>query len=304
MAKEKREIYGIIYLIRNNINNKIYIGQTIKKGGFDERYGNNLRDYTHNEHLRNSIDKYGIENFHIDKEFNVAYSQEELNSLEDMYIKLYEATNPDKGYNKTFGGRNGKRTDEVRMKMSETRKKLYIKKENNPMYGKKLSEEHKKKISEANKGKIMPEEAKRKISEANKGNKYFLGKTHSEETKRKISEKLKGKNNPMYGKRIYGEEAYWYGKKLPEETRKKISKSLQGEKHPQAIKVICTTTQKVFSTVKEGAKYYNCDSGTISKCCKGKRNFCGKHPITNEKLKWQYYSDYLNEIGDINVVVI
>lgn len=29
---DKKEIYGIIYMIRNRINNKVYIGQTTKKG--------------------------------------------------------------------------------------------------------------------------------------------------------------------------------------------------------------------------------------------------------------------------------
>ena len=73
--------------------------------------------------------------------------------------------------------------------------------------GKKLSEEHKKKISEANKGNIISEETRKKLSDAHKniseetrkklsdakkGNKNHLGKHHSEETKNKLSEKSKG----------------------------------------------------------------------------------------------------------------
>ena len=75
----EKEIYGIIYLIKNKINNKIYIGQTTQDGGFDRRYHtkDGIKD-THNEHLRNSINKYGIENFYINKEFDIAYSKEEL----------------------------------------------------------------------------------------------------------------------------------------------------------------------------------------------------------------------------------
>lgn len=38
MKKEENKIYGIIYLIKNTINNKIYVGQTTQKGGFKERY--------------------------------------------------------------------------------------------------------------------------------------------------------------------------------------------------------------------------------------------------------------------------
>ena len=32
------EVYGIIYDIRNKINNKHYIGQTIRNNGFNGRY--------------------------------------------------------------------------------------------------------------------------------------------------------------------------------------------------------------------------------------------------------------------------
>ena len=52
------EIYGIIYKIENKINGKVYIGQTSQKGGFDRRYKNNLLDYTSNEHLKYSLEKY------------------------------------------------------------------------------------------------------------------------------------------------------------------------------------------------------------------------------------------------------
>ena len=57
--------------------------------------------------------------------------------------------------------------------------------------GRHLSEEHKKKVSEALEGKPKSEEHKKKISELKKGNKYHLGKHHSEETKRKMSESRK-----------------------------------------------------------------------------------------------------------------
>lgn len=60
--------------------------------------------------------------------------------------------------------------------------------------GKHLSEEHKKKLSDALKGKPLTEETKRKLSEAHKGKRTMLGKHHSEETKRKMSEAMKYKN--------------------------------------------------------------------------------------------------------------
>lgn len=74
--------------------------------------------------------------------------------------------------------------------------------------GKKLSEETRRKLSEANKGKPSPnkgkhhtEETRIKISESKKG------KTISEETRRKISETMKGKPAQNKGKTtsIFGE---------------------------------------------------------------------------------------------------
>jgi len=65
-----------------------------------------------------------------------------------------------------------------------------MKGEKSPFYGKKLSEETKKKLSQSRKNRVFTEESKKLISEKAKGrvapNK---GKPHSEETKQKIREK-------------------------------------------------------------------------------------------------------------------
>ena len=83
----------------------------------------------------------------------------------------------------------------------------------------KLSKEHKRKISEANKGEKNPnfgkhhtEEWKRKHSELLKG--HFV----SEETKRKISESKIGSNNPNFHK------------VFTDETRRKLSETHKGKK--------------------------------------------------------------------------
>ena len=75
--------------------------------------------------------------------------------------------------------------------------------------GRILTEEHKRKISEAKKGKPRSEEARRKISEGKKG------KPRSEETKRKIGEASKGNRHSR-------------GKTLSVETKQKISLALLG----------------------------------------------------------------------------
>lgn len=183
--------YGIIYKITNKINGKVYIGQTIRKYGFKQRYSYDLAKNTKNLHLKSSIEKYGIENFDIDEEFDIAYSKEELDSKEKYWISYYKSNNTNFGYNLQDGGSNGKPTQEVRKQMSK----------NNPKYmlGKHHTEETKKKIGARLKGRTltpMKEETKLKISKTLTGRKLPM------ETKIKIKKSRKninqyGKNNPM-----------------------------------------------------------------------------------------------------------
>lgn len=150
MTTDKRTVYGVIYLVINKVNNKIYVGQTV--GSFQDRYKGDIAKNTHNDHLRRSIEKYGIDNFYIVEEYKVAYSQEELDYLEDWYITIYDTINPSMGYNKRGGGSNGRLSEESKQKMSESRKGKFIG-ELNPMFGKTHSQESKQKISESKKGK-------------------------------------------------------------------------------------------------------------------------------------------------------
>ena len=60
------------------------------------------------------------------------------------------------------------------------------------MKGKQLSEETRKKLSEARKGRTFSAEHRQKLSEAHKGeNNPFFGKHHSEETRQKMSKTRK-----------------------------------------------------------------------------------------------------------------
>ena len=66
-----------------------------------------------------------------------------------------------------------------------------------------------------------------------------------------------------------------------------------GKNNYLARKVICITTDKIFDTVTEGAKYYNVKSAShISSCCKGRYKSAGKLE-DGTKLIWMYYEDYL-----------
>lgn len=115
------EVYGVIYKIENMINKKVYIGQTINKKGVDGRYSGDLKKYTHNSHLKNAINKYGIDNFIIHKNIDYALTQDELNQKERYWIDFYKSTNCKYGYNKRDGGGEGLLNDETKDKISKTK---------------------------------------------------------------------------------------------------------------------------------------------------------------------------------------
>lgn len=129
-----------IYGIYNKINGKIYIGQT--KRGYIRRFTEHCCPKSGCRLLKNAINKYGKENF-IPQLLDVAYSQNEANIKEKLWIKLLKTYIPKYGYNLSMGGSIGNFNVETLRKMSDSHKG-----KNNYFYGKKHSEESKKKMSE------------------------------------------------------------------------------------------------------------------------------------------------------------
>lgn len=92
-----------IYLHKNIINNKVYIGQTCQSP--KDRWKNGA-GYASCKYFYAAIQKYGWENFeHIILEQG-EFTQKAANIIEQYYIKKYDSTNPKKGYNITKGGNN------------------------------------------------------------------------------------------------------------------------------------------------------------------------------------------------------
>lgn len=120
------------------------------------------------------------------------------------------------------------------------------------------------------------------ISEKLSGeNAYWYGKKQSEESNKKRSEKLSGENNPMYGKN-HSQSVKNFISQLNKGQR-------MGEKHPRARKVRCINTGEIFNTATEAAQYCSLKSrSSITLCCKGNKDSAGKHPITGERLHWEY----------------
>jgi group I intron endonuclease len=184
-----RELEPVIYKITNLINGKIYVGQS--------RY-NNENYFGSGHNITRAISKYGKENFK--KEILEHCTVESLCDREVFWIKELNATDISIGYNLHVGGKDYNFSEQHRKSMSEslTGRKLSDEHKKNIKNGLaylkgiprteevklkcSISQKGKKKNKPAwNKGKKgVSDETRKKMSEAKKGFK------HSEETKKKI----------------------------------------------------------------------------------------------------------------------
>ena len=70
-----------------------------------------------------------------------------------------------------------------------------------------------------------------------------------------------------------------------EKSMKSGAKKRSGKNNYLSKSVICLTTGKIFYSISEASKYYNCSN--ICLCCQGKRNYCGKLE-DGTRLIWRY----------------
>ena len=154
----------LIYVITNDVNDKLYFGQTTKT--LDERIKNHRNSFVTgvDNHLYRAMRLYGWDKFHFHPVVEVD-TQDELNRLEEYYIAKYDTIR--NGYNMAKGGtinvmysdvireRHDKkmRSPEVRKKISDTLK-AHIKENGG------LSEEHKRHLSENKKAFYASERGK------------------------------------------------------------------------------------------------------------------------------------------------
>lgn len=156
-----------IYLIKNILNNKVYIGSSVN---VERRFQEHLRALRRNKHFNRkfqfSFNKNGESNF----EFKILKELNEISNLEEietLYIRLYKSFDYSNGYNTLIVG-------------------------SSPL-GIKRSEETKLNMSKAQKGRIITEEARIKISNTLKGHTYNKGIPKTKEHSLKVSKTLKEK---------------------------------------------------------------------------------------------------------------
>lgn len=226
-------------------NGKKYVGITCCK---PNRRWQNGYGYKSQRYLWNAISKYGWDNIeHIILKENV--TAEEAGELEALLVNKYRTNDKEFGYNIRPGGEVGYHlSDETKRKISEANSG-----KNNGMYGHRYTDEDKKRIAQ-----------------------YWLGRHHTEESRKKMSDyakahpgtkSRKGKNHPMYGKH-HSEEAR---RKMSESAKNKYA---NGYKNQNIKKVNQYTLEGEYmhtydSIAEAGAQFNPLADRNISSACRG-----------------------------------
>lgn len=262
---------GYIYMIYNDINKKVYIGETLQsiatkfKQHITKAYDSNRK---YDGHLFRAIRKYGKEHFfikEIDRVIGCDKNQvkKEIQNLEIQYIKKYDSFK--NGYNCDSGGGKGAKIPNL-----ETRHKQSLAKLNHPEYIQK-AKNNLKKATEQNKRAItMFDFNSGVILENFKYIKEAAIKYNIDDSSICACCKNRHKYLRILGHKVvfrYKEDIY-----IPKYT------------------VVCSIEDKVldkFVQIIDGAIKYKVDASAIVRCCKGKCSYAGKY--LGKPIIWKYY---------------
>lgn len=275
-----------IYIIQNSLNNKVYVGQSIdiRNRWWHHRY--HLRKNTSDcSHLQRAWNKYGEEVF----VFKVIEEcpKDLLNAREIFWIEQFDSVN--NGYNLNYGGgsqRGWKMTEEQRLALSEKLKGRVFTDEHraNMSIGRKRYFENnlhpnRKQVICLNTKELF--ENSRLAAEA-----YNLSNPH-------------GINNVCIGRyhfsgELNGENLTWmyytdYLKATESEIEEKIRLAQCRINESRCFrKIICLNTMEEFKSIAEAAKWCQTSNQNISGCLRNRQKTAGRHPNTNEPLRWEY----------------
>ena len=295
-----------IYIIKNNINSKCYVGQSVKLRSRIKDHLRNIQNHKLDLPLYRAIWKYGWHNFTLDilesfiPDPNVTNEEliKELDQLEIKYIEEYEAYT--KGYNCTKGGDYGvlglKMTSEQRKKVSRNTRELISK----GVFGKRVYMYNYVEKYYIYAWTIKDAATITGLSRSNIGrlcnNNYIHPFCNSfiaaytieelEEKKERIPEELEkirlvftSRKYSANGK-IYKGNSTWVkgmisfnkGKKMSEEQKLKIKRSLQKYNVLQYDKNYNFIAK--FNSVEEAANAVNTDDKSIRRVCTNKAKTC------------------------------
>jgi group I intron endonuclease len=182
-----------IYKATNNENGKVYIGQTTQP--FEVRRAQH--EYGHGAfYFGNALKKYDFD-WEIVKECS---SIDELNTMEEYFIKKYKSNIKEFGYNLKSGGENSLVSKRSRKKMSIAKQNM-SEETKEKIRQSRIGKKHKPETIEKFKNRTIPMEVRKRIGETQ------IGKKLSEKTRNKMSDTRKKTYNTPKMHKVLSESA-------------------------------------------------------------------------------------------------
>ena len=239
---------SIIYILKNKINEKLYVGQTLH---LKSRLLGHKQLSNKESIIDRAINKYGWENF---EKYLIYVPENLLDFFEIEMIAILNTIEPD-GYNLARGGSgNGKHTEATKEKIRRANQgKKHTEVSRAKMSKNRMGHHHSKetitKMSGAHKDKVFSEEHKNNLSKACMGRKGkkgeehpMYGKHHNDESKAAISKSHKGLFHSDESKKkmsvvTTGEKNGFYGKHHSEASRMKMRKARKRRKQIMTMEI-------------------------------------------------------------------
>lgn len=171
-----------LYKITNQINNKVYIGQTIDVNDRWSAHKSKAKVEKPVQYISRAIAKYGVENFMFEV-LATCKTQEDTDEIESILISQYNSRDKQYGYNVKPGGNVAPHAEETKQKQREATIRQIAEK-GHPAQGRVVTQETRdlmrkirlenpieytdeirKNMSDAHIGKVIPEEQRKKMSE-------------------------------------------------------------------------------------------------------------------------------------------
>ena len=287
-----------IYKITSKDTGKCYIGQSID---IETRWKQHISKalYTlENTKFYNALRKYGYENFTFEIIEECDKEQDILDERERYWIAYYNSYND--GYNSTLGGQNiawkydpelikklwddGCSTGEIAKIVGCSTKTVNSRLQGYHDFDDKTSHQRSFKI------KTFTNKQLETFFHPIEVHQYsLLGEYIASYPSAKAAAKAMGDQNGSdnISKCFRGKSprhtAYGYQWSKEKVDKMPMTHSAQG------TLVHCITTDMYFPSTTEAAKWANLKSNSnIKDCCRGRAKSAGKHPITGEKLQWEY----------------
>ena len=262
-----------IYIHKNLINKKVYIGQTKRK--VEIRWGKNGKGYQGCPHFYSAILKYGWINFEHDI-LKVVETKDEANYWEEYYINLYQSRNPEKGYNILKGGSGEKPSKSIKM---QNFYQILTKEEKKELY------DNRRGIKNSNSRKVICIETGEEFDSLSAAA-VWAGLLPT--SGGNISSQIKGLKKSCGKHPITKQPLHW---KFKNENLNPESLIIQMP-NKKGTKVKNIETGLIFSSMVEAGAWAGVKNNRICESCKSNGiKAAGKHPEKKYKLHWLYYTN-------------